>query len=439
METKSTLKLVGIFFLLILLVIFIQGIRIAFMARDFKGSMKVLNNLNAGPGAERLPLPDFAQGLTKPVKIKNYDSDKLPNLFGNYKKPSPKLSYIAEFLEILPADFRLETGKKLLRRVSNKLNALPELMKVPETINIGAPINNFKELRNVARYWYFLGCSLAESEKPNEAMACFTAITTLSYIMEAGDNETSMTLINHMIAVALRKLAASGIIQTARHLKLSLSDTQNWTSRLIKLENKIPDLTRAIQYEKQLLPSIYDPQDPTLSRSTFKTLSNNKDLHKKYLDPYYDPLVKALEADSYAKGKEVFDKITHKIIPLQEKVFSASSIKYFFSPDDLLIQLFLVVCYPNFAKALEQDYLSRTALRGAIVVLALQSYKQAWKVLPENLQELENWIKIKMPNDAFTQKPFIYNPKSGKILFSPGPDLKENTDDDMIFIPIKTK
>ncbi|MGM0601537.1 MAG: hypothetical protein ACQETH_17120, partial [Candidatus Rifleibacteriota bacterium] len=354
-------------------------------------------------------------------------------------KPSQKLSVIAEALEPLPDNFRLETGKKILNRVSTNLKSLPEPMKVPQPIDLNAPIHNYKELRRVSRYWYFLGCSLAADHKYNESMACFTAITMLSYIMETGDNETSMTLINHMIGVALRKLAASGIIQTARHMKLSLEDTRRWISRLKKLENKIPDLTRVIKYEKQLIPSLYNPEDPNLNRSTFRALSSDKELHKKYLNPYYNPLIEALEGDSYSKTREVFNKTNTSIAHLQEQIFSATSIKYFFSPEDLLIQLFLVVCYPNFSKALEQDRLSQSALRGAIVVFALQSYKQAWKVLPKDLKELENWIKIKMPNDVFTQKPFNYSPESRKVLFSPGPDLKENTDDDIVFIPLKTK
>jgi len=239
-----------------------------------------------------------------------------------------------------------------------------------------------------------------------------------------------------MIAIALRNYGNIAIVEMAGDLNMPAARLKSWVGMMLKLEKAMVSMGRAITAEKMLIPSAFHPKNMKKGNYLAQAM-NNPELQKKYLDPFFNPLIEACDKP-YSEAKATFSQKKLEIQKIGDKVMTPGlhHIAHFFAPEDLFMQLMMSIATPNMKSALEQDFRSRQILRGAIAALALRAYQIEHKNMPESLQALETWLGTSLPTDIFSEKPLVYSKNGKKLLSSVGPDEQPDTDDDLVFMPV---
>ena len=417
----------------------IQLIRIGFMASDFKKVMNPSDN----PGftrPEKLDLPGIMTDFDIPTGIKSIDWTKVPSLFGrSTKKPLLSKEDNAKLLEGISQEDKANLKKGMLKHVLKNIKKLPsktELMAIPEIIDLRSSIHDFRRIRDISRYWYIVGNLFADEGDFNTALSCFAGIMVVAHDIETSDDEGSLPLITRMIAIALRKMASLGVLEAAPKLDLPFKKIKVWIKLFSKLEKNMVSMERCITAESRVIPSLYTPKNLP-SGSMMAEVMRDKSLHEKYVAAFYEPSIKACNMP-FEKALKVLQERRDAIEKLQTKIFTKTSpLKYFFTPQDYVVQLLMTMTCPNLYRAMQSDYVCRQSVRAAIVVLAIAAYKAKLNVEPESLEEVEKLLNLKLPLDLYSNKPFVYKNAGSKRLFSVGEDMKAETKDDMVFMPLE--
>jgi hypothetical protein len=427
------LKYIGLTVLTIILIFVFQAIRIGFMFFDFKESMKVINGSSSSGPARKADPPDLLVGLTVPggmlingEYVSDLKSDNFPQKLVEDDK-------IADQLKTLSSDQFDKFRNEILKRVFKQVKDLPEPPEIKFPLEMEAPTQNFREIRETSRYWYFMGRHFMANGDYEAGLASFCAISMLAHISETYPKIGS-SLITRMISIAIRNISNTGILETVTRIQLPAKRLLQWEKVFLNLEKSIPGLERSFLSEKQVIPSIFHSSN-IRSNGILARKMRDESLHKKYLDPYYDPLIAACKMP-FDKATEISHKKGNEIERMSQDIFSPASIQYFFWPEEFIMQLLMTISVPNFRKVFNQDFRHRNIFRGVVVMLGIQAYRNEFNKFPESLEALEKWQNFELPKDIYSNKPFIFNPDAGKILFSVGEDGKPDTDDDMVFTPL---
>lgn len=424
---------------LIILVFVGQAIRIGLLFVDFDKAEKS-SKVNDAPLA-KLPPDELMIGLTLPDEVKNMDGEKVPVLFERQKTPLLSSAEIKSQLEGWPESAKKHLLEDLLKRVVGSIKNLSEPCKLPEIININAPLPDYRGSKNTADYWYFAGRQFAIEGHYNAALSCFAGIAILAHKLEAGSSENSATLLSRMIAISLRRIASVGIFEMAPELNLPAKLIRQWASIFLHVENRIPDFSRCLALEKLNIPSVCDPKNMDVNAGYIKVL-RDKDLQHKYIDAYFDPLIEACKKDfhtAYRVAQEKSDelnKLQDKLFFSHQNIFSLTTLEFFFSPEDYIMMKTFAESTGSYHMAVHYDFLARQQLRAAAILLVIQAYKAEFKKMPESIEKLEDWFGKKLPLDLYSQKPFIYKPSGNKILYSVGEDCEADNADDLVFMSI---
>ena len=419
---------------------FVQAVRIGFMAIEFRKTLKAspLHKITATSSTKKLSPPAIMNDLTLPEEVKNMNGEKMPVLFGLFKQPTISAEENAKQLEGLTDKDKANLKKQMLKRVIASVKELrpdAKLSEIPKILDFKAPVFDYRKIRETARYWYFIGVLFADEGDYNAALSCFAGMQILAHQLETGEHQSCLTLLNKMIAISLRKIACVGLLEAAPKINLPYKRIRQWINIFSKLEKSMPDMERCCRYESIFVPSIYDPKNMP-DASIITSGMRDKSLQEEYIGSFYEPVIKASKLPfpqaikiCRERGKSVQDMI--------KRLYSISSLKYFFFPYSFQMQLMLTVSYPNMRAAFEQYFTTRLQMRGAIISLALQAYKIKFKSEPNSLEDVEKQLKLKLPVDVYTGKSFEYKSTGDRRLFSFGEDMQPDTRDDMVFWPVE--
>lgn len=411
-----------------------QAVRIGMMFIGFRDMKKEMNNSEP---VKKLPHPEIMRGLTLPEEVKNMDGSLIPSLYGSHQKPLLNRDEYARQLNGITENSRAKLESELLQRVNSMIKRLAEAAETPEVIDFKAPMHHLSEVRKTARYWYYAGRLSAAENKFTAALSCFTGTLILAHQMETDSAETGASLINRMVASAIRRIAATGLLETIPDLTLAAADLKRWLSMLMLIEAKIPDFVRVIRCEKLTIPSAFHAKNSPPNTGMAAAMRDG-DLHKSYLDPAIDPIIEACNKP-YSELMRVASEKGYELEEMQANLFSFSSLKYYFYPQGFMMKLLMTMALPNFKSAIQQDILTRQILRGAIIALAIKTYQREFGRMPESLEEMEKWLRIKFPLEIYSNKSFNFQSSGRKVLFSAGEDGKPSTDDDLVFVPLPQK
>lgn len=426
-------KYIGLTMLAIILIFVFQAIRIGFMFFDFKESMRTINGSSSSGPVKRADPPDLLVGLTVPAGM-TINGENVSDLKSrSYPQNLVADDKIADQLKTISSDQFASFRNEILKRVFKQAKNLPEPPEITFPLDMEEPTLNFREIRETARYWYFMGRSFMSRKDYEAGLASFCAISMLAHLSETYP-KTGSSLITRMISIAIRNIGNTGILETVARIQLPSKRLLQWEKVFLNLEKSIPGLERAFICEKQVIPSIFHAKN-TSSNSMLARKMRDESLQKKYLDPFYDPLIAACKMP-FAKATQISNQKGNEIEKLTVDIFSPGSIQYFFWPEEFVMQILMTITIPNFRKVFEQDFRHRNIFRGVVVMLGIQAYRNEFNKFPESLDAVEKWQKFKLPSDIYSGQPFKFNPDSGKKLFSVGEDGKADTDDDMVFMPL---
>lgn len=403
----------------------------------FVGVQKTMKNINqpATPGEiKRLDPPELMVGLTPPegFTIMGEMTSSLPD--NNREKSLVKDEEVLKHLSSIDNGLLSQIPQLMRKKVVKQIKNLPEPLPVPEILDINAPMFNFRQIRETARYWYLLGRYYAIKGDYDSSLACFAAISMLAHITETFPADSSASLISRMIATAVRNIAHTGLLECLPHYKMPAKKLKQWLGVFLKLEKAMPSMARCLSAEKLTIPSVFHPKNMKASSGMINKMQD-KELQAKYLGAYFDPLIKACDSPfpkAIQTGKEKGDEIERMMADL----FTVSSLQYYFWPEELFIQFMMTIAVPNFKRAFNTDFRCRNIMRGAIAALALHTYIIEYNRYPESLEAIGKWLGQELPHDPYVDKPFIYTPNTGKILYSVGEDGKADTEDDFVFTPL---
>ena|GEM_PF-6360651 len=432
---KMLLAIVG----LLAVVFVVQTARIVSLFRSASGGVsKITGGAPSSPGKPapaRLPLPDFVLGLTRPADWREIPGGKISAPFSLSGRELVKLEEsIADIGEITP-EVRQRFEKELPARLIARMKNLPEPPEIPEILDISAPLQDFRTIRETARYWYLMSRWFFSQGQHEVALAIGTSILLLAHEVETCDI-SGASLISRMIAIAVRNIGTAAIIETADSLNLPAARLKSWTTVLMSLHDNMPGMERAWTCEKKLIPSAFHERNiPNRNRLAEAMCDPRR--QKKYIDAFYDPLIEACKMP-YREAMEASSNMQKEAEKLQRILDPGLHyLGYFFMPEDFFMQFMLSMAVPSFKKAFDHDFNSRQIFRASIIALALRAYQIEYKSLPDSLETLEKWLGKSLPTDIYTDKPMLYHNSGDKILYSDGPDGKPGTSDDTVFMPLK--
>ncbi len=426
---------------LIGLVFFVQLMRVGMLFNEYQKVTKSsgpMKSATAGPTVHLPPVSLFKDFNVPKEMGRDFNGQSVSSPFSNY---SPHISAIEEVLEetkAIPEKTIKLFRANVVSKVSQAVKDLPEPPPLPDIIDLGAPIHRYRDVRENARMWYVMGRFMAHEGNYDESVACFVGPVIAGHLIEV-DTPYCGALIARMIGIAIRNIGTAGIIETAPLLKLPAARLRQWAMALVKVNKIMPAMDRCIRHEKLLIPSVFDPKNLN-KEGALADRMRDKALQKKFIDPYFDPVINVI-GKPLAEAEPVFEKAQNDIERLSDAVTKPGLdyVRFFFKPEELIMSVMLTISVPNFKKALEQDYMAQQGIRASILMLSLMAYRAQHQSLPASLDELEKWIKFKMPVDIFTGSSFIYKPEGPDVLSSPGIDTRPGTADDMIFYPLRVK
>lgn len=423
---------------LLTVVFLVQSARIASLFRAASGGVSTITgDASSSPGKPapaRLPLPDIVLGLTRPAEWREIQGSKISAPFSLSDRELFKLEESIADIGEISSDTRKRFEKELPARLIARMKNLPEPPEIPEILDISAPAQDFKTIRETARYWYLMSRWFFGQGQHEIALAIGTSILLLAHEVETCDI-SGASLIARMIAIAVRNIGTAAVIEMANSLNLPAARMKSWTAVLMSLHDNMPGMERVWMCEKRFIPSAFHERNiPNRNRLAEAMCDPRR--QKKYIDAFYDPLIaackmpyhEALEA-SFNMQKEA-EKLQRILDP------GLHYLVYFFMPEDFFMQFMMSMTVPSFKKAFEQDFNSRQVFRATIIALALRAYQIEHKSLPDSLDALEKWLGKALPADIYTGKPMLYSNSGDKILYSDGPDGKSGTSDDTIFMPL---
>lgn len=433
---KKVFKISAIISGIIALILVFQTMRIGMMFVDFQNTVKTVNQGDPSAPPRKLEPPELAINSMAPegFYITGIMTSSLANTSSNSEKSLVKDEEIANNLGKLDKKLIEKVPQQLLKKLVKLSKDLPEPPPIPEVIDINAPMLNFRQMRDTARYWYLLGRYFSAKGNYNASLTCFTATSMLAHLVETVDSESSASLISRMIAIAIRNIAHTGLLECLPRYDLPAKNLKQWLGILFKLEKAMPSMARCFEAEKLLIPSVYHEKNMQVSSGIVKRM-RDKDLQDKYLGAHYDPLIKACDS-TFSEAMVISKKKSDELMELQTELFTPASIKYFFWPEEFYMQVMMSIAVPNSRKAFNQDFRCRNIMRGTIVLMAMQAYKADHKSYPDNLDSLQKWLNHELPQDIYVDQPFVYKPGSEKILFSVGEDGRPDTEDDIVFFPL---
>jgi hypothetical protein len=423
---------------LVSMVFVYQTARIVNLFRAASGGMSaVTGGAPASPGAptpSRLPLPDLVLGLTRPAEWSDIGSDKISSPFSLTGGKLVPLEESISDMDEISSEVRQKFEKELPARLMARIKELPKPPDLPEVLIISAPMPDFRAFRETARYWYLMSRWFFSQGQHENALAIGAAILLLAHEVETFD-VSGASLISRMIAIAVRNIGTSAIIEMSDKLKLPAARLKSWTAVLMRLHDDMPGMERAWMTEKKLIPSAFHQRNIP-NRNRLAEAMCDPDRQKKYIDAYYDPLIEACQRP-YREAMELSKEQQKKSDELQNILEPGLHyVGYFFMPEDFFMQFMMSIAVPSFKKAFEQDFRSRLVFRAAITTLALRAYQLEHKSLPDSLETLQQWLGKSLPTDIYTDKPLLYSNSGDKILRSAGPDGLPDTADDLVFMPL---
>jgi hypothetical protein len=425
--------------------------RIVNLALDLRALAMLANEPSTGTGGAPVRKPTLAlvKGLVPEKLVGEKFGERVSSLYSTYSGNELKpIAPIVEILKEVPDPLLHEMAQEIPIRVAKGFAKLNPPAPVPDYIDLGAPIHNFREARMIARFWYGYGRAMSQAGKHELALQTMCGIILFAQQLEA-DSAEGLSLITKMIGIAIRKIGATGLLEIIPYLQVPGSTFKLWAGNLLDLEAQVPSIALAYKSERMMIPSVLSPKaladaearndGKRIPRTLIRAVSDKAFLES-YLSPCYDPQIEACNQPFATAMKTISGQSQYiENMMTQSTTPGLHWVKYIFRPEAFVMETLMAICVPNFGKALQQDFLTRQTVRGAVIALALRGYKQDNGKLPATLGELATWLGKPIPDDFFSEKPLEYHPGKKPLLFSVGLDQKPATADDMVFIPLSGK
>lgn len=408
----------------------------------FRGMSSEINVGAPAPAKRSLPL---LKDLTPPSaivsEIGNLVSTPFP--FPPTKPELTSISKLQKLAEKLPGggiDPKIEID--LLRRLSTGLASIPVFDSKTDDYDFERGSMNFRETREAARYWYFLGRLQAAGGRGRQALNSMLGVALLARLIDPL-HPSEGALIARMISCACQGIAATGLIEIAPNLSLTHAELSAAIKQLERLEEGMPIVDVFDAERRNMIEmSRFVLKKAAAGNAAFKRQEPLARLFadERPLEPYFKqlflPMMDAARLpfkDAYAKMKahsEVLEKFQAGITNPNR------IIGYLLTPQRLFIEMVFAVSIPNLAQAFANDFKSRQGLRGAAIALGVHAYHTQLGRWPTSLAEVETWLGHSFQNDLFSGEPVRFKVGEPPRIFSVGRDLAPDTDDDMVFVPL---
>lgn len=345
---------------------------------------------------------------------------------------------VKEVKKHLPKNYA-DFASKLPRAVLAELDAADISRPEFEVPAYDVPMPNLKEYRHTSRFWGDLGRLMLDEGKENSALALAAGILLLSHNLDRSP-ETGALILSRMISIAIRNIGNSLLLEQANQTQMSAKQIKGWILRFQKLRQGLLPLSDAYKTEAKF----YEIAGKFLVANGYysgRILLNNKKAFDKFAEKTTDKL---MEVDKlpYSKQSAVYDEVATHFDGLFEdlKIGPSLIMNVLLSPSKMIVKNFGFNFFPNFNRAYQSQAKTEQLADGAIAVLIIKAYEAENKAFPESLQQVEDWYGEKLPRDIFADMaPLQFNKEGPKQLFSVGPDMTPNTDDDLVFMPLQQK
>lgn len=425
---------VGLFFLLR------SGLTIYFLA----SALRELDNPKNMTVKDHQPMLAFGEGY--------YYSDHFPEKMSNppqfgklllitetpydSSKPATLEDVIKEVKNHLPRN-HVDFQAKLPQIIVNELNELDTSIPEFELPGYEGAIPQYREYRYTSRFWADIGRLMLYEGQENSAFAISAGILLLAHKLER-DPESGSLLLTRLIGMTVRNIGNGLLLEHANKTKLSANELKLWISRYQKLRKAVLPLYDSCKAEARF----YEVAGNFLKSKGFysgKMLLNNKKAFEKINEKI---IYKYIESDNlpYSEKIEIFREVDDYLYGLHDlqKVSYSSILDAIISPSNLVAKLFAAYFTPNFRKSYETLAKTLQCADGALTTLIIKAYMAEKNDLPDSLAQLEGWYGEKLPGDIFADMaPMHYSKTGPKRLFSIGPDMEPDTDDDLVFYPLK--
>ncbi len=383
------------------------------------------------------PMQKFAEGYYYSEHysydvLKRPDFGKLPLITDDYKSTKAVSigNVIREVKEHLPknyTDFTAKLPRIIIKEINSIETSRPKL-KIPEYDCLPS---NLREYRSTSRFWADVGRLLLYEGKESSTLAISAGILLIAHNLDR-DPENGPIMVNRLTGITIRNIANSLIIEQMGKTRMSAEQIKSWIPKFQKLRQGILPISDSYKVETKLYETI---SKFLTSKGSFagKMFLRNKKEFEKLNAKTIDKLIESDEGNYSEKIKahrEVASYLEdiHDSLSISPQLFK----NLLFSPSKMVVKFFGFNFYPNFRRAYEAEAKSQQLADGAIAAMILRAYMTENNKTPESLQQVESWYGEKLPSDIFADMAPLQLNKKG--LISVGPDMKANTEDDLVFM-----
>ncbi|MBI3037993.1 hypothetical protein HYY75_02925 [bacterium] len=348
-------------------------------------------------------------------------------------------------------DFNLIEAE-LENTIFPEISSLPILIENPASATIFSP--KYGETTLLGRLWYVIGRIQAYEGKPKRSLKTMMCIL-LSGNKFGNKYDNYKFIIDDMNETYLTKIGASGLLEIAPDLKLSKRELQKVFQLLGEIENKSHTFLTALESERAVFLNFSADfwallKKPSVRHSgeiyySYLEAFSDMELLKSILSITHDPLIQAVK-EPYSAAIPKINAHRLQIIEQMKRhtKFGVHWIGYFFCPERYFLERSLFLALENslfndkgsFLSVYRKKIRSIEYLHGAKIALALYSYKNEIGTWPGDLNILEKWVGASFPLDLYSEKQHFFQVSTAPVLISVGEDLKPQTTDDLLFVPV---
>ena len=363
------------------------------------------------------------------------------SLYGNLEELIPETQVSIEFSQFQDLEKRIpnfaDYFSSLVSRTDNTLASFPCPLSPCSPYDPKFKVPMLGYATDYGKLWRCIAFSQISKKPPFEVakiLLCTALIGT--------HVESESSIMGKMVGIICRAVAGDGIIRAAKHLRLSLPESQFVVSQLQAIENHIPSIS-SVWLEMKRLWRL--EKDHFLGHSNYKKapgklfwfpgffakrFMSDESVCQKIEDFYFNKII-SLPSKPWSLIKTKLDgfRTFERNLKTSLKDVGLNNLRYFLLPKEFFIDKYCTR-EPSVISIIDQEYSARQALRSAQWAISAYCYFNERGKWPTNQEEIEELIKIPLPDDFFSGKRYIFRTGDPPDIREVGPDLIPDTEDD---------